>query len=126
MKYGKFEIKNYKYYAAMSQDTSAFSLDLYYEGKLCAHVKNEGKGGCHSVYPATPFTSRDLEKIEAELAADEFLVDPGQSFERADAAIDTLCSMIEAEKLLKKNSKIKCMFISEDNEIRALGIRTRK
>jgi len=41
------EIKKFKHYAGMSEETEAFTGELYVDGKFLAHVKNDGHGGCN-------------------------------------------------------------------------------
>lgn len=52
------QLKNVKIAWNMSEETTAFTATLYIDGKLAAHVKNEGTGGDN--YPR--FTDRELEK----------------------------------------------------------------
>jgi hypothetical protein len=40
----------YKSYSAMSEETTCFSAQLTYNGKKVAHLRNEGQGGCTSIY----------------------------------------------------------------------------
>lgn len=41
----KIELRRINYSAALSQETSAFSADLYIDGELAFHVRNDGGGG---------------------------------------------------------------------------------
>lgn len=41
------ELKKVKVYPAMSEETVAFSCEVYKDGKLLADVSNDGKGGCN-------------------------------------------------------------------------------
>lgn len=43
------QIKKFKHYAGMSEETEAFSGELYMDGKFLAHVKNDGHGGCNHI-----------------------------------------------------------------------------
>jgi hypothetical protein len=42
----KIELKNLKHYERLSEETNAFSADLYADGKFAATCKNDGRGGC--------------------------------------------------------------------------------
>lgn len=42
----KIELKNFKFYERLSEETNCFVADLYVNGVKCASVKNEGHGGC--------------------------------------------------------------------------------
>ena len=41
--------KGYKHYAAMSEETTAFSATLTHNGKAVATVRNDGRGGCTDI-----------------------------------------------------------------------------
>ncbi len=47
----------------MSEETPCFSADLYENGKLVAHVKNSGNGGCNDYYPAEGKTWKDIQHL---------------------------------------------------------------
>jgi len=48
----KLELKNVKFFESMSEETNAFTADLFINGKKNAFVKNDGRGGCtdYNVY----------------------------------------------------------------------------
>lgn len=56
-------LKNLKFHEDMSEETPCFSADLYEDGKLIAHVKNEGRGGCNSIYPADGLKYSDVQHV---------------------------------------------------------------
>jgi hypothetical protein len=56
-------LKNLKFHEDMSEETPCFSADLYEDGKLIAHVKNEGRGGCNSIYPAGELKYDDVNHV---------------------------------------------------------------
>lgn len=56
-------LKNLKFHEDMSEETPCFSADLYEDGKLIAYVKNEGRGGCNSVYPAGELKHKDIQHL---------------------------------------------------------------
>ncbi len=114
MKYGKYEIKNVKVNDAMSEETTCFSLDLYVDGKKFAAVSNQGRGGCHRTVAYPPFTQRDIDRVEQEMAQDEFLVEDAK-FELFDTAVTSLMLLKDAEKDVKKFTKSKAAYIDGDN-----------
>ena len=59
---GKLMLKKVKVHEDMSEETICFSADLYDDGKLVAHVKNDGRGGCNDVYPAKGVTYEEVQK----------------------------------------------------------------
>lgn len=56
-------MRNLKFHEDMSEETACFSADLYEDGKLVAHVKNSGKGGCCDLEPAKGLTWRDVQHL---------------------------------------------------------------
>ena len=42
----KLELKRFKSYPRMSQETDAFNTDVVYEGVVVADAENDGHGGC--------------------------------------------------------------------------------
>ena len=47
----EIKLKNVKFYERMSEETNAFTADLYVNGKKVGYAKNEGHGGCTDYYP---------------------------------------------------------------------------
>jgi len=45
----KVELKNVKFSEHMSEETNAFTADVYVDGKKCGYAKNDGHGGCTNV-----------------------------------------------------------------------------
>ena len=60
---GKLSLKNLKFHEDMSEETACFSADLYEDGKLIAHVKNNGRGGCCDVRPADGLKYSDVQHL---------------------------------------------------------------
>ena len=46
----KIELKSIKFSEAMSEETKAFTADLYINGKKVGYCKNTGQGGCTDYY----------------------------------------------------------------------------
>jgi hypothetical protein len=42
----KIELKAFKYYKNFSEETNAFTANIYIDGKKTAYAKNDGRGGC--------------------------------------------------------------------------------
>lgn len=42
----KIELKNVKFYERMSEETNAFTADIFVNGKNVGYAKNDGCGGC--------------------------------------------------------------------------------
>lgn len=47
----KIELRNIKYAAFASQETSCFQAAVYIDGAKAGEVSNEGTGGCDNFYP---------------------------------------------------------------------------
>ncbi len=60
---GKLSLKNLKFHEDMSQETPCFSADLYEDGKLVAHVQNNGRGGSNNYAPASGLTYKDVQRF---------------------------------------------------------------
>jgi hypothetical protein len=56
-------LKNLKFHEDMSEETPCFSADLYEDGKLIAHVKNSGRGGCNDIHPAKGLKYNDVQHV---------------------------------------------------------------
>lgn len=46
----KVELRKFKHSPSLSQDTEAFSAELWIDGNKAADVSNNGSGGCHRIY----------------------------------------------------------------------------
>jgi hypothetical protein len=53
----KIELKNIKIYSAMSEETTAFTADIYVNGEKVGYARNDGRGGC------TDYTVYDVKHI---------------------------------------------------------------
>jgi hypothetical protein len=47
----KFSLKNVKFSEHLSEETNAFTADLYVNNKKVAYAKNSGQGGCTDYHP---------------------------------------------------------------------------
>ena len=45
------QLKNIKFAEHMSEETNAFTADVYYKGKKVGYTKNDGRGGCTFTHP---------------------------------------------------------------------------
>ena len=70
----KITLKNIKYAAFASQETSCFEATIYLDGKRLCIVSNEGRGGCDDYQPVTTSagdskaTYDTIRKIDSELS----------------------------------------------------------
>jgi len=61
----KIELKNVRFSEAMSEETNAFTADLYINGKKAGYCKNTGQGGCTDYNAYSP----ELRPLIAEAEA---------------------------------------------------------
>jgi hypothetical protein len=58
----KIELKNVKFYERMSEETNAFTADIFVNGKNVGYAKNDGHGGCTDYHHNS---AKDREIIDA-------------------------------------------------------------
>jgi len=63
-------VKNVKLHENMSEETPCFSADVYKDGKLFAHAKNDGRGGSSLYYPAKGVTNKEIDYLAMGLDED--------------------------------------------------------
>jgi len=56
-----YELRKVKCFPEMSEETEAFTAQLWVDGKHLANVKNSGQGGCNEYQPVKPFTWKDTQ-----------------------------------------------------------------
>ena len=89
----KLELKRFKSYPRMSQETDAFNTDVVYEGVVVADAENDGHGGCTFV------RLNDKGRAFPEIVAAEKIPE----FSDGEFNKDSLVQMVDAlvEELLK-------------------------
>lgn len=65
----KIELRRITYNARLSEETNAYAADLYVNGRVLAHVSNDGHGGCDRAHLAKGRTRAELDEVEAHVAA---------------------------------------------------------
>lgn len=99
----KIELKNIKYFAAGSEETSCFVATIYVNGKNAGEARNEGHGGPTSFHPWELQKTIDeyaatLPKKTADMGKDE----PFEYAQDAESICDDLLNAYLIEKDLKK------------------------
>ena len=117
----KIELKNIKYSEFASEETHCYRATLYVDGKRFATVGNQGHGGCDDVHLISPFTNKDLDKLEKTIA-DEY---PkwgskyGDKEDTHDHDLEIVCGNLVSEWIkdreIKKALK-KIIFVESANE----------
>ncbi len=60
----RITLKNVKFYEALSEETNAFTADVYLDGKKFGYAKNSGQGGCTFINQY-PEKSKQFKEAEA-------------------------------------------------------------
>lgn len=93
------EVKNYKRYPALSEETEAYSATVYIDGKRAGEARNDGHGGSAriDIVPEHAAAFREYARRWGE--------GNGETFEPEDALLRSLCEESELRKDLRKWQK---------------------
>jgi len=58
------ELRKVKHFNELSQETMAFSAQLWVDGKHIADISNNGEGGSNNIYPAKGYTWDDIRQYD--------------------------------------------------------------
>lgn len=94
------EVKSYRPAPQLSEETEAFTANLYVNGKRAGDVRNDGRGGCN-LYG---FVSREMSEAFHAYAA-QWGAELGQTFEVADALVAHLCEMVPVRKMARAHAR---------------------
>ncbi len=61
-----FELKKVSHSPSLSEETNAFTADVYMNGVLLCHTRNDGHGGCNMDHPAKGRTMKDIDDARSE------------------------------------------------------------
>ena len=103
--HGNLSLKKVKIHFDMSEETTCYSADLYEDGKLMAHVSNEGRGGNDRFTPAGKKVYKDIAHLE----------NPNVEFE-----IQELLSDYDVTKRYQS----KALVLKKGNEYSTIGFKT--
>src|SRR5258708_524136 len=109
----KIELRNVKYAAFASQETSCFEATVYLDDAKAGTVRNDGHGGCNFYHPHE--LGQRLQAYAATLPeeASEFLEDNGKPMmiqPDADIVIGDVLSAYMASRDLQRLLKTKIVF----------------
>jgi hypothetical protein len=96
----QIELKSLKVNQRESQETLAFSANLYINGKKAATVGNHGTGGCNHYDFPDRATRHAFEAYAKQWGAER-----GETFEPADALIQDLIERADIAKVVRSNAK---------------------
>jgi len=116
------KLKSIKFSEAMSEETYAFTADLYINGKKVGYCKNSGQGGCTDYHH---FSREDLKTIEeaekhcTALPKTKFM--NSEYDQSLESVIDGLLGdWLKAKKTKKfENKMVKCILVGSPDVNRA-------
>jgi len=114
----KIELKKISFSEALSEETNAFTADLYINGKKVGYCRNDGRGGCTDYHP---YNVQDREVIRE--AEEYFKSQPQKHSERFDfdyqptlelAIGDLLDDWLKAKEQKKMERRMKtCILVGK-------------
>lgn len=123
----KVELKKIKLLKSLSEETPAYTADLYVDGELIAHLSNHGHGGCD--YCHAP-KGKDMNwcndkylKADAEVKATfpKHTYKAGNEVHTMDESLEVLCHGLvwddDLVKTVKRDLSKKVMFTKTDGKI---------
>ncbi len=108
----QIELKNLKYAAFASQETSCFEATVNLDGKRAGTVRNDGHGGCNMYHPWT--INDTLEAIAKTLPNETLDLGDGEKTEMpasADSIIDNLLNDMLARRDLQRALGKKVLYL---------------
>lgn len=107
-------LKKIKSLASLSEETIAYTADLYVDGVLLGYVSNHGQGGADEFYPAKGKTYNDY--MEADKRIKETYPKSKVFGMELDESLESLCQTIVEHERLKTNfrSKLSRYFLMEE------------
>jgi hypothetical protein len=107
----KVELKRLQIYARLSEETTAFTADVWIDGKKAGYAKNEGHGGATNVHVADRALAEALRKHGATLVPTEYKTfTPGDEW-----VIDQL---VEATRAAKETARVAKKMAKVDNDFK--------
>lgn len=101
----KIELKKVSYNNSLSEETSAYTAQVWVDGAHICDVSNHGQGGCDMQYPAKGKTQADITRLDETIKATypkNSYVAGGERHEY-DADLETVCGDLLAEHLVTRD-----------------------
>ena len=98
----KIELKNFKHFPSISEETEAFSATIYVEGQRMFLASNRGHGEENRVEPVTGKTYADVRKL-ADWVKSQPPVKSSFSDEPLDDNLDYFISRLVADELVNRD-----------------------
>lgn len=101
------ELRKIKHAAFLSEETQAYSAELWLDGRLLAHVSNDGHGGCDMQHAAKGRTNDEIAALNTLIkttfpAKQTDLMLEGKPF-IMDQDLETVCGDLLTEHLLTRD-----------------------
>ncbi len=110
----KIELRKFKHYPRLSEETVAFNADVYVDGILVAYAENDGKGGNNRIDAAKPEYRAKVQEMEAwALAQPANVSEYGSLPMNLDFYISLLVEDMVNEKVYAKNRRVFDQFSNE-------------
>lgn len=121
----KIELRKISHSKSLSEETPAYTADLYVDGVLFANVSNRGHGGCDMQYPAKGKTHKDVADLCALIKSTYPPVKTNMTLEgkpfEYEQSLESVCHGLldrwELEKIVKRDLTSKVMFIKDDGKL---------
>ena len=110
----KIELKSIKFSEAMSEETNAFTANLYINGKKVGYCKNQGHGGCTDYNADSPEFRSVIKDAETYCSALPKTKWKGMEFDQSlESVIDQLLEdWLKAKEVKKQERKMKtCILV---------------
>ena len=122
----KIELKKIKLHKGLSEETPAYTADVYVDGVLFCHVSNQGHGGCDMEHPPKGMTNAELQGrlqlLNAKIAEEFPEVPYGHGMEGSfKQTLEYIChGMVwddDLAKTVKRDLSSKVMFLKTDGKL---------
>lgn len=128
----KIELKNFKHYERLSEETYCFIGNIWINGVKCGSAENSGKGGCTNYHSEGTQQSKELLKQAEEycLTLPPYYIGKNITIEMnlehyidtlADKMISDIYKQKDAQKMRKNMEK--AILIGNDQEYRTIGFK---
>lgn len=123
----QIELRKIHYSAQLSEETSAYTAQVWVDGKHVVDVKNDGHGGSDMQYPIPPFTYGDLKALNERIRAEFPPLDMSKyGMEPIPADLEHVCGDLLAAHLIERDVKrimrSKVLFVA-DGKVREVGFK---
>jgi len=115
----KIELKNVKFSEAMSEETNAFTADLYINSKKVGYCKNTGQGGCTDYYGIEKYTNEAIQKAEAYCKALPKTKWKDMEFDQSLESVidDLMADWLKAKETKKMEKRMQtCILVGSPDE----------